>query len=123
MPPLKSGKTLSAAEIERIGRWITAGAKWQPHWAFIAPKRPPTPHVRDQHWARNPIDGFILARLESEGLAPAPEAERGILIRRVTLDLTGLPPTLAEILAFENDAGPNAYEKVVDRLLGFTRRR
>ena len=67
---------------------------------------------------RNPIDAFILARLESEGLAPASEAERGILIRRVTLDLTGLPPTRAEILAFENDAGPDAYEKVVDRLLG-----
>ena len=78
---------------------------------------PPAPHVRGQDWVRNPIDAFILARLEREGLAPAAEAERGILIRRVTLDLTGLPPTRAEILAFENDAGPDAYEKVVDRLL------
>jgi hypothetical protein len=117
MPPVKSGKTLSAAEVERIGRWITEGAKWQPHWAFIAPKSPPAPHVRGEGWARNPIDAFILGRLESEGLAPASEADRGILIRRVTLDLTGLPPSRAEILAFENDPGPNAYEKVVDRLL------
>ena len=76
------------------------------------------PTSGDQDWVRNPIDAFILARLEREGLAPASEAERGILIRRVTLDLTGLPPTRAEILAFENDAGPDAYEKVVDRLLG-----
>jgi hypothetical protein len=118
MPPVKSGKTLSAIEIERIRRWIAEGAKWQPHWAFIAPKRPITPQVRHQHWPRNPIDSFILARLEREGLAPAPEAERGILIRRVALDLTGLPPTRADIMAFENDAEPNAYEKVVDRLLG-----
>ena len=72
MPPVKSGKTFSAAEIERIGRWITEGAKWQPHWAFIAPESPPTPHVRRQDWIRNPIDAFVLARLEGEGLAPAP---------------------------------------------------
>ena len=77
MPPVKSGKTLSAAEIERIGRWITEGAKWQPHWAFIAPKSPPTPQVRHQDWPRNPIDAFILARLESEGLAPAPRPSGG----------------------------------------------
>ena len=118
MPPVKSGKTLSAAEIERIGRWITEGAKWQPHWAFIAPKSPPTPQVRDQDWPRNPIDAFHPGPPRTRGAGAGPEAERGILIRRVTLDLTGLPPTRAEILAFENDAGPNAYEKVVDRLLG-----
>jgi len=117
MPPVKSGKTLSAAQIDRIGRWIAEGAKWQPHWAFIPPRRPPIPHVRHQDRVRSPIDAFILARLEREGLAPSPEAERGILIRRVTLDLTGLPPTGAESLAFEDDAGPNAYERVVDRLL------
>jgi hypothetical protein len=118
MPPVKSGKTLSAAEIERIRRWIADGAKWQPHWALIAPKSPPVPRVRHRDWPRNPIDAFILARLEREGLAPSSEAERGIVIRRVTLDLTGLPPKLAEIRAFENDSGPDAYEKVVDRLLG-----
>jgi Protein of unknown function (DUF1553)/Protein of unknown function (DUF1549)/Concanavalin A-like lectin/glucanases superfamily/Planctomycete cytochrome C len=117
MPPVKSGKSLSAVEVERIGRWITEGAKWQPHWAFITPHNPPVPHVRGQGWVRNAIDAFILARLEREGLAPASDAERGILIRRVTLDLTGLPPTRAEVLAFENDTVPNAYEKVVDRLL------
>jgi hypothetical protein len=118
MPPVTSGKTLGAGEIERIRRWITEGAKWQPHWAFIAPKNPQAPRVRGRDWLRNPIDAFILARLEREGLAPASETERGILIRRVTLDLTGLPPTRAEIRAFENDPGPDAYEKVVDRLLG-----
>ena len=118
MPPVKSGKTLSAGEIERIRRWITEGAKWQPHWAFIVPKSPRAPRVQGRDWLRNPIDAFILARLETEGLAPASETERGILIRRVTLDLTGLPPTRAEIRAFENDNGPDAYEKVVDRLLG-----
>ena len=117
MPPVKSGKTLSAIEVQRIGRWITEGAKWEPHWSFVVPKSMPIPLVRDQSWPRNPIDAFVLARLEREGLPPASETERGILIRRVTLDLTGLPPTLAEIQAFENDNGPNAYEKVVDRLL------
>jgi len=121
MPPAKSGKTLSAGQIDRIRRWIAQGARWQSHWAFIAPQSPPIPHVRDQDHVRNPIDAFILARLEREGLAPSPAAERGILIRRVTLDLTGLPPTRAEILAFENDTSPSAYERVVDRLLGSPR--
>ncbi len=121
MPPVKSGKTLSADQIDRIRRWIAQGGKWQPHWAFVPPQSPPVPHVRDQGRVRNPIDAFILDRLEREGLAPSAEAERGILIRRVTLDLTGLPPTRAEILAFENDASPGAYERVVDRLLGSTR--
>ena len=117
MPPVKSGKTLSATEIKLIGRWIAQGAKWQPHWAFIPPTPPPIPPVHHQDWPLNPIDSFILTRLEREGLAPATEAERGVLIRRVTLDLTGLPPTLAEILAFENDTGPNSYDRVVNRLL------
>ena len=121
MPPVKSGKTLSADQIERIRGWIAQGAKWQPHWAFIPPHSPPVPRVRDKGWIRNPIDVFILARLEREGLAPSPEAERDILIRRVTLDLTGLPPNRAEILACENDDSPDAYEKVVDRLLSSTR--
>ena len=118
MPPVKSGKTLSAAEIERIGRWIAEGAKWQPHWAFIVPKSPPAPHVRGLRLGPQPDRRVHPGPPRTRGAAPASEAERGILIRRVTLDLTGLPPTRAEILAFENDAGPNAYEKVVDRLLG-----
>ena len=86
-------RSLSAGEIEKLGRWIDQGAKWQPHWSFIPPRRPPVPQVANRERVRNPIDAFILARLEREGLEPSGEAERGILIRRVTLDLTGLPPT------------------------------
>src|SRR5262249_29879153 len=89
----------------------------QPHWAYRTPVRPPVPRVRDIHRARNPIDQFILARLEREGLAPAPEATRETLIRRVTLDLTGLPPSIAELAAFLADEAPDAYESLVGRLL------
>ncbi|MGO9463672.1 MAG: c-type cytochrome domain-containing protein, partial [Isosphaeraceae bacterium] len=103
MPPVKSGKILTKPQLELIGRWIAAGAKWQTHWAFIPPARPAVPSVKRPHWARNPIDTFILARLEREGLEPSSEAMRGILLRRVSLDLTGLPPDRDEILAFEND--------------------
>ncbi len=121
MPPVKSGKILTKPQLELIGRWIAAGAKWQTHWAFIPPARPAVPSVKRPHWARNPIDTFILARLEREGLEPSSEAMRGILLRRVSLDLTGLPPDRDEILAFENDHSPNAYEKAVDRLLASPR--
>ena len=91
------------------------------HWAFIPPKRPAGPEVKNGSWARNPIDSFVLARLEKEGLEPSPEADRPTLIRRLSFDLTGLPPTLQEIDAFVNDRSPNAYEKVVDRLLASPR--
>jgi Protein of unknown function (DUF1553)/Protein of unknown function (DUF1549)/Concanavalin A-like lectin/glucanases superfamily/Planctomycete cytochrome C len=121
MPPVKSGKSLSAAEIDQIGRWIAQGAVWQPHWAFIPPRRPALPQVERAEWTRNPIDVFVLSRLEAEGLAPAAPAARGILLRRVTLDLTGLPPTLSDIKAFENDPAPDAYERVVARLLASPR--
>ncbi len=121
MPPVKSGKTLTKAQVELIGRWIAEGAKWQTHWAFIPPRRPAVPAVKRPLWARNPIDHFILARLEQEGLEPSPEAMRGMLLRRVSFDLTGLPPDRDEIDAFENDRHPNAYEKVVDRLLASPR--
>jgi hypothetical protein len=121
MPPAKSGKSLSADQIDRIRRWIEAGAKWQPHWAFVPPQRPRASRVRRENWVRNPVDAFVLARLEREGLAPSPEAERGILLRRVSLDLTGLPPSRSEIMEFENDHRPNAYERVVDRLLSSPR--
>ena len=97
MPPPKSGKVLSPAQTETIRRWIAEGAKWQPHWAFIPPQRPPIPRVERMGWVRNPIDAFVLARLEREGLSPRPMPSAGILLRRVTLDLTGLPPTPAEI--------------------------
>src|SRR5262249_19926804 len=101
--------------------WIEQGAKWQQHWAFIPPARPPLPTVKNQDWARNAIDPFILATLDREGLKPSPEAGCETLIRRATLDLTGLPPTLAEIDAFVNDPSPDAYEKLVDRLLASPR--
>ena len=91
------------------------------HWSFIAPERSPLQSVRQTAWPRNPIDAFILARLEAEGLAPSPEADRTTLIRRVTLDLTGLPPTPAEVDAFLADASRDAYERLVDRLLASPR--
>jgi mono/diheme cytochrome c family protein len=118
MPPKKSGKNLTPAQIDLLRRWIAEGATYTTHWAFVPPMRHALPKVRSHaQWARNPIDAFILARLEREGLQPSPEADRTTLIRRVTLDLTGLPPTPAEVDAFLADTSPNAYEEVVDRLL------
>jgi hypothetical protein len=126
MPPAYAGKDkLQPREIELIGRWIGQGAHWQPFWSMIPPQRPAAAAVaqtvRQQGWARNPIDHFILSRLEREGLHPSPEADRAMLIRRLTLDLTGLPPTPAEVDAFLADASrqsyDQAYEKAVDRLL------
>jgi len=121
MPPVWSSYRLSEHEIDLIRLWIQQGAKWEKHWSFIPPKRRPLPPVAHRDWPRNPIDNFVLARLEHEGLAPSPEADRERLIRRVTLDLTGLPPTPAEVDAFLNEASPAAYEKVVDRLLASPR--
>src|SRR5271170_5914334 len=117
MPPAMSHKTLTAEQKDILRRWIEAGAPWKEHWAFIAPVSPPLPPVDVKGWDKNPIDHFILARLEAAGLKPNPEADRRTLIRRVTLDLTGLPPTPADVEAFVNDKSPKAYEKVVDRLL------
>ncbi|HZO90813.1 MAG TPA: DUF1553 domain-containing protein [Chthonomonadaceae bacterium] len=117
MPPYSSGKKLTAAQISTLRAWIAQGGKYDPHWAFVAPKRPPLPQVKNKTWPRNPIDYFVLARLEKEGLHPSPEADRTTLIRRVSLDLTGLPPTPAEVQAFVNDKRPDAYERLVDRLL------
>jgi hypothetical protein len=121
MPPAYSGLKLSDDEIETLRLWIAQGAKWEKHWSFIPPERPPLPNVSNARWPRNPIDHFILARLDREGLSPAPEASRETLLRRVTLDLTGLPPTPTELDAFLKDKSANAYEKVVDRLLGSPR--
>ncbi len=121
MPPQKSGKTLSPLETEALARWIDQGATWQPHWSFIAPKATAVPSVKHQERIGNPIDAFIQARLEREGLEPSGAADRGILIRRITLDLTGLPPTAAEIEAFETDKSPDAYVRVLDRLLASPR--
>jgi hypothetical protein len=117
MPPPDSNKTLSADEITKLSRWIAEGAEWSRHWAFISPQRPPPPRLQNQEWARNAIDDFVLAKLEKEGLAPAPEASRETHIRRLSFDLTGLPPTLAEIDEFRSDTKPGAYERLVDRLL------
>ncbi len=122
MPPAKSGRQLTAQQVELLRRWIEQGAKWQPHWAFIAPKRPAVPAIRNSQFEiRNSIDAFVLARLSRQGLAPSPAADKPTLIRRVTLDLTGLPPTLAEVDAFLADKSPRAYERVVDRLLASPR--
>lgn len=117
MPPPDSGRKLSKDEIDLVQRWIEEGASWQQHWSFAPVKRPPLPQVQQLDRAQNPIDHFIQARLEQEGLALSPEARAETLLRRVTLDLTGLPPTLAEIDAFVADKSPDAYERVVDRLL------
>jgi hypothetical protein len=121
MPPPASGRTLSDREIELLQKWIAQGAKWENHWSFIAPKRASLPPVRDQARVRNEIDAFVLDRLEREGLKPSPEADRSTLIRRVSLDLTGLPPTPAQIDAFLTDSSSDAYDKVVDRLLASPR--
>jgi hypothetical protein len=117
MPPRKTGKKLTAHEIELLVRWVKQGAPYTGHWAYQKPVRPALPQVQDRSWPRNPIDTFLLARLEREGLKPSPEADRYALIRRVALDLTGLPPTLPEVDAFVNDRDPRAYDKLVDRLL------
>ena len=117
MPPTKSGKKLTPSQIALVKRWVEEGATYADHWAFVSPKRSATPEVKNGDWARNGIDRFILSRLEREGLTPSSEANRTTLIRRVTLDLTGLPPTTVEIDAFLADRSPDAYEKVVARLL------
>ena len=117
MPPVTSGRTLSSHEIDLIQKWIEQGATWERHWSFIPPRRRPVPDIKNRAWPRNEIDFFIVKRLEQEGISPAAEADRTTLVRRVTLDLTGLPPTPAEVDAFLNDRSPNAYETVVDRLL------
>lgn len=126
MPP--SGDRLPAEEIELLKQWIDQGADWPEaeaevavpkadHWAFQPVVRPEVPEVADADWVRNPIDAFILEKLEAEGVEPSRPADRWTLIRRLSLDLTGLPPTPEEVLAFVNDPDPNAYEKLVDRLL------
>ena len=132
MPPV--GPRLTAEEIATLASWIDQGAKWSAkppvvtqqvapskqkrHWSFQPVRRPAAPRVRRQAWVRNPIDAFVLAKLESKGISPAPQADRAILIRRLNLDLLGLPPTPTEVDAFVSDTRPDAYERLVDRLLG-----
>jgi cytochrome c553 len=118
MPPATSGKRpLSDAEKELLRRWIADGAVYEPHWSFVPPARPPLPSVKDERWVRDPLDRFVLARLEQQGIAPGPEAEPATLLRRVFLDLTGLPPTPEELASFLADARPDAYERWVRTLL------
>ncbi len=117
MPPAVHGKTLSAHEIETLTRWVNEGAPYARHWSYVKPVRPPLPEVHATSWPRNAIDRFVLARLESEHLAPTPEADRTTLLRRLALDLTGLPPTPEEVEQFVRDTSPGAYESLVDRLL------
>ena len=120
MPPPKSKRVLSASNQQKLVKWLDAGAKWPEddrHWAFVPPLRPTLPKVADESWIRNAVDRFILSRLEEEGLKPSPEADKATLLRRVSFDLTGLPPTPEEVDAFLKDESPHAYEKVVERLL------
>lgn len=126
MPQPSTAPALSPEKVQLIRRWIDQGAVWpetegearfEPHWAYREPARPSPPPVRTAGWVRNPIDAFVLGRLEREGFSPSPEAARATLIRRVTLDLTGLPPTPAEVDAFLADTRADAYERLVDRLL------
>ncbi|MEO5803045.1 MAG: PSD1 and planctomycete cytochrome C domain-containing protein [Verrucomicrobiota bacterium] len=121
MPPVKSGRVLSQKEIQTLTQWIKQGAKWETHWSFQTPQRPALPKIKNGGWPKNEIDHFILAKLESEKLKSSPEAAKETLIRRITLDLTGLPPTTDEVDNFLKDKSTNAYEKVVDRLLASPR--
>ncbi len=117
MPPADSGKTLKPNEVELIKKWIDQGGSYAKHWSFLPPERAPLPEVAHREAVKNPIDQFVIARLEREGLAPSPQADKETLLRRVTLDLTGLPPTLSDLDRFLADDSPEAYERVVDRLL------
>ena len=117
MPPTDARRNLSEQEKQTLKRWVDQGAKWEKHWAFVQPERPTLPQVNGMAWPRNGIDHFILAKLESKSLTPARTAAKETLIRRVTLDLTGLPPTPSELVNFLNDHRPEAYEHLVDRLL------
>jgi len=120
MPPADHPKRLSSRDIALLTRWVAQGGEFEGHWAYLAPQRPAVPAATSP-FVRNPIDAFILQRLQSDGLAPSAEADRTTLLRRLSFDLTGLPPTTAEVAAFVGDSSPDAYEKVVDRLLSSPR--
>ncbi len=117
MPPVDSELALSPGQVDILRRWVDSGAQWKEHWAYRAPVRPPLPEVKDSAWVRNPVDAFVLARLEKENLAPAPAASSTTLLRRLWLDLTGTPPAPAELQRCLEDSNPDSWEKVVDRLL------
>jgi len=121
MPPSDSHRQLNAVEKQTLRDWIQEGAKWEKHWAFVRPTTPKLPAISNSKWPRNPIDHFILHTLDQKKHSPSPEASREKILRRVTLDLTGLPPTLEEVSAFLDDQAPGAYERAVDRLLASPR--
>jgi hypothetical protein len=121
MPPPDSNRKLTPKQIDLLKRWVEQGAKWNQHWAFVPPKRSSPPNAKLEAWPRNGIDQFILERLEKEGLTPSPQARKETLIRRVTLDLTGLPPSPPEVDAFLANNASDAYERLVDRLLNSSR--
>ena len=113
MPPPKTHKVLSAAQKDLLKRWVAEGAEYQPHWAYITPVRPPVPPVRDASRVRNPVDAFVLAQLEQRKLGMSPDADKRTLLRRLSLDLIGLPPTPAEVKAFVTDQSPDAWARHV----------
>ena len=117
MPPSDFNKTLTPEQVEALAQWIREGAQWEEHWSFTPLVQPMPPAVKKKDWVRNPIDAFILSRLEKEGLQPADETDKRTLIRRVSFDLTGLPPTLEEIHRFLNDDSPNAYQNLIDTFM------
>ena len=117
MPPPEIKKTLSVQQKALLTQWIKQGAEYEPHWSFIAPSRPHVPAVKKQDWVRNPIDSFILSKLEAEALLPAEEADRRTLARRLSYDLTGLPPEPSVVEAFVLDPHADAYERLVDTFL------
>ncbi|MEL6721174.1 MAG: DUF1549 domain-containing protein, partial [Bacteroidota bacterium] len=117
MPPPESNLSLSQAEIDLIGRWIEQGAEYKKHWAFLPPEKMNLPKVKREKWVKNEIDYFTLAKMEEQGLRPNEEAEKSYLLKRITFDLTGLPPTLEQQEKFMTDDSPNAYEKMIDELL------
>ena len=117
MPPSDAPRQLSEREVAILQRWVAQGAEWKPHWAFIAPEAPSIPEVKDRRWPRSEIDHFVLSRLEREGISPSKEADRRTLIRRLYLDLVGMPPSAEEVQSFVEDDSPEAYETVVDLVL------
>ncbi|QEG34412.1 DUF1553 domain-containing protein [Bythopirellula goksoeyrii] len=121
MPPVDSNLSMTEEEMGLLRQWIEQGAEWKAHWSFLPLNAAEVQPVEQTDWPRNEIDSFVLAKLQTEGLSPALEANRSTLIRRLTYDLTGLPPTLEQIDAFEADKSPEAYEKLVDRLLASSR--
>jgi Protein of unknown function (DUF1553)/Protein of unknown function (DUF1549)/Concanavalin A-like lectin/glucanases superfamily/Planctomycete cytochrome C len=121
MPPPESQRELSESEVELLKRWVAEGATWNDHWSFKPIHQPPPPTTKIEGWSDNPIDAFVAERLQAEGLQPSVSAARHTLLRRLYLDLTGLPPSVADVDAFAADASPNAYQRVVDRLLASPR--